>query len=71
MKPEKNERMTQEQMWVIGWFCAISASFLFAMGFAMGDFPTFVYRTVNAFGFAALVCAFGTLFTVFIRSFPQ
>ena len=70
MKPQ-NERMTQEQLWVIGWFCAISASFLFAMGFAMGDFPVVVYRTVNAFGFAALVCAIGTLFTVVIRSIHQ
>jgi hypothetical protein len=71
MEPQDDKKMTQEQVWVIGWFCLISSAFLFAMGFAMADFPTFVYRTSNAFGFAALTCGVGSIFTVFIRSIPR
>lgn len=62
MKPQNNEKMTQGQLWIIAWFCFISAAFLFGMAFALSDFPTYVYRTVNAFGFASLVCGLGCLF---------
>jgi hypothetical protein len=71
MKPQNNDRMTQDQLWIVAWFCLISAAFLFGMAFALGDFPTYIYRTANAFGFAALTCGIGCLSGFVGRSFDN
>jgi hypothetical protein len=68
MKPKNNERMTQEQLWIIAWFMAVSAAFLFGIAFALGDFPTYIYRTVIAFGLASSACSIGVFWTVAVRS---
>jgi len=68
MKPRNNERMTIEQLWIIAWFLLTSATFLLGLAFALGDFPTYIYRTVIAFGLASSACSIGVFWTVAVRS---
>jgi len=68
MKPRNNERMTIEQLWIIAWFLLTSATFLLGLAFALGDFPTYIYRTILAFGLASFVCSMGIFVTIGGRS---